>query len=263
MGSAPEGAGFEERLDPGKPHPLWGEHRARYRLAARFAPGARVLDGACGNGYGAQMLERAGARRVVAIDLSPEAVASGKALRPRDSRVFFMRGDLSRLPFPPASFDLIASFESIEHVSEPGETVREFARVLTREGSLLISSPNGAFYPGGHSGNPFHHIEYTHEQMHDLLAPHFGVVTIYGQRLLRSSPGVLDYGSSSETRYSAPPTGMKRIRRELFGRLPLPLKDVLWRALRGVPYYPGEEEFEFTVEKPETYPIIVAHCRRD
>ena len=255
-------ATFEERLDPCKPHPLWGEHRARYRFAARYAAGARVLDGACGNGYGAQMLERAGAARVAAIDLSDEAVASAKELRPRGSRVGYLRGDLSRLPFPSSSFDLIASFESIEHVSEPDATVREFARVLQPEGSLLISSPNGAFYPKGHSGNPFHHIEYTRDQLRGLLAPHFGAVTIYGQRLLRSSPGVLDYGSSTVTRHSPEPSGLKGLRRALFGRLPLPLKDVLWRLARGVPYYPGEEEFEFTAEEPERYPVIVAHCRR-
>jgi SAM-dependent methyltransferase len=199
---------------------------------------------------------------VVAIDLSDEAVSSARELKPEGSRVGFMRGDLSRLPFPAASFDLIASFESIEHVSEPDATVCEFARVLRREGSLLISSPNGAFYPGGHSGNPFHHIEYTRDQLRDLLAPHFSAVTIYGQRLLRSSPGVLDYGSSTETRYAPAPAGLKGLRRALFGRLPLPLKDAIWRMARGVPYYPGEEEFEFTAEQPERYPVIVAHCRR-
>jgi SAM-dependent methyltransferase len=258
-----DGTAFEERLDPRVPHPLWGEHRARYRFAARQAHGARVLDAACGNGYGAQILEGAGARSVVGIDLSADALALAETLRPRASQVRFLRGDLARLPFEPFSFDLIASFESIEHVGEPRQTVAEFARVLAPGGSLLMSSPNGAFYPGGHSGNPFHHIEYTAQELRTLVAPHFGSVTIYGQRLLRATPGVLDYGSSSQNRYCAPPTGMRRIRRGLFGLLPLRVKEAVWRTVRGVPYYPTEEEFDFTADEPESYPVVVAHCRRE
>ncbi len=258
----PPAPDFEERLDPRRPHPLWGEHRARYRLAAGLASGLRVLDGACGNGYGGQMLERAGARSVAGIDLAPEALALAAALRPPSSRVRFLRGDLARLPFAAASFDLVASFESIEHVSRPEDTVAEFARVLAPGGWLLISSPNGSFYPGGHSGNPFHHVEYDAEGLRRLVAPHFREVTVYGQRLRRTSPGVLDYGSSSENRHSPPPSGLRRLRRELFARLPLAIKDAVWRRVRGVPYYPGEEEFDFTPADPSACPVVVAQCRR-
>ncbi|MDP1850210.1 MAG: class I SAM-dependent methyltransferase, partial [Solirubrobacteraceae bacterium] len=102
------------------------EHLARYRLAARLAPGRDVLDAACGEGYGSAMLAAAGAASVVGIDIDAATVAHARERHGIDAR----QGDVGRLPFDDATFGLVVSFETIEHVAEPERALDEFRRVL-------------------------------------------------------------------------------------------------------------------------------------
>jgi SAM-dependent methyltransferase len=260
--SIPSTVGWEERLDPGRANPLWGEHRARYRFALVHASGARVLDVACGSGYGSSMLRAAGAASVIGLDFSEEAIALARRLRKRPDRVHFGRGDIGALPLGDGLFDLVTCFETIEHVPRPEQAVREIARVMKPTGRLFISSPNGAFFPGGHSGNPFHHKEFKVNELARLLAPHFPSCRIFGQRLTRTSPGVLSY-SGEPVQGRVKPESDHRLRRELFGRLPWVFQDLIWRLVRGEPYYPTEHEFVLEAEQPERFPVIVAVCQRE
>jgi len=255
---------WEERLDPRRTHPLWGEHRARYRFAQTHARGARVLDAACGNGYGTAMLRAAGAVDVFGIDLSADAIAFAQG-HYSAGNVRFLRADLEILPFRDGSFDLVTCFETIEHVRRPEDAVRELLRVLTPAGGLLVSSPNGAFFASGHSGNPFHHTEFRVEELASLLEPHFERVRVFGQRLTRETPGILDYSGLPAEAQSRKKSDASRpsLRRRLFGRLPYLLQDLAWRVLRGESYYPGEDEFVLEAEHPERFPVIVAVCQRE
>src|SRR5437667_10028853 len=94
--------------------PFW-EHIYRYRFATRFVRGRRVLDIACGEGYGAAALARAGAARVIGIDLSEEACEHARQKYGVDAR----SGDAHRIPLPDRSVDVIVSFETIEHLNTP------------------------------------------------------------------------------------------------------------------------------------------------
>ena len=70
-----------QRVIPGKVDPdLWNEHFARYAFAARLARQKRVLDIACGSGYGSAELAKV-ARSVTGIDVSEEAVAHAEEAR--------------------------------------------------------------------------------------------------------------------------------------------------------------------------------------
>lgn len=233
----------------------------------------RILDAACGNGYGSDLLRAAGARSVLGIDGSAEAIAFAET-HYRTASVRFLRADLEALPFLSGTFDFTACFETIEHVPRPEVAVRELARVLTQAGGAMVSSPNGAFYPDGHSGNPFHYKEFRVEELASLLLPHFKTVRVFGQRLTRRTPGALAYERLPRDRHDeAAVTSLQNhcasrepgpsLRRRLFARLPYRLQDLAWRLLRGEPYYPGEDEFVLEAEQPERYPVIVAVCRRD
>lgn len=152
------------------------EHQARYRWAAQIAGEAEILDAACGVGYGAAILAAAGAHRVVGLDRSSEAVLNA---RERAGGVAeFVLGDLRRLPFPDASFDLITCFEAIEHVVDAGEVLDELARVLRPSGVLLVSSPNRQVFT---PGNPHHVHEYTPEELRDALAARWAQVRLHRQ----------------------------------------------------------------------------------
>jgi len=156
---------------------MYSEHLVRYAFAAQFAKGKRVLDVACGSGYGSQLLSAKGARSVIGIDRSPEAITySSKHHGSKQCR--FVVGDALRLPFEDDQFDLIVSFETIEHLANHEDFLAELARVLGKTGMLIISSPNKATYP---EGNPFHLRELHFEEFESLLASEFEHVVVLGQ----------------------------------------------------------------------------------
>ncbi|MEA3020890.1 MAG: hypothetical protein QOI47_2414, partial [Actinomycetota bacterium] len=106
-------AGFEERLGQDQTSPMWSEHLARYRhpLTSR---GARVLDVACGAGVG-----------LLAMSMPPRVVVGADADRPAllDARRLvgaarLVQVDAGALPFPSGAFDLVTSFETVEHVQD-------------------------------------------------------------------------------------------------------------------------------------------------
>jgi SAM-dependent methyltransferase len=163
------------------------EHVARYLLAARLAPGRRVLDAACGEGYGTAMLAGAGAARVVGVDVDEETVAHARRQYGLDARV----GDVGELPFADGEFDLVVSFETIEHVPDPEQVLSEFARVLGDDGLLLVSTPNAREYL---VDNPFHVRELTPEELIDALESRFAEVRpLYQQNFLTSA--IFDAGT--------------------------------------------------------------------
>ncbi|HEY7724263.1 MAG TPA: class I SAM-dependent methyltransferase [Anaeromyxobacteraceae bacterium] len=177
--------GFVERLDPDQHHGelFYLEHMARYRWAEAFARGRMVLDVACGTGYGSRLLAEAGARFVASVDVSPEALTAARQ-RFGHERAAPVRADAVRLPFGDASFDLVVSFETIEHLPEPERLVAEMRRVLRREGLVVVSSPNRAIFGGK---NPFHPSEMTVPELRRKLAREFPAVHLVPQFLALGS----------------------------------------------------------------------------
>jgi 2-polyprenyl-3-methyl-5-hydroxy-6-metoxy-1,4-benzoquinol methylase len=131
-----------ERLIPGA-HPdsiVEALHLCRYQLAAGLAAGRTILDAGCGTGYGAAMLARAGAERVIAIDIDPEALAWGR--RTYGGLLAFEEADLHALPHPARTFDVVVCFEVLEEVIDAQRVLSEMRRVLRDDGVLVVSSPN-------------------------------------------------------------------------------------------------------------------------
>lgn len=153
------------------------EHVYRYRFAARYAKGKRVLDVACGEGYGAHALERAGARSVIGVDISEEACAHARRKYGLDAR----SGDAAHLPLDDGCVDLVTSFETIEHVPDPAVFLGEIDRVLAPDGVLVLSTPNRDVYGAKGEPNPFHCSELTLDEFVGLLAPRFPRYALYTQ----------------------------------------------------------------------------------
>ena len=89
------------------------------------------------------------------------------------------------LPFPSAAFDVVCSFETIEHVADPDRTLSGFARVLRPGGALFVSTPNARATTGS-PPNPHHRIEWSADDFRTLLERFFGEVEVYGQRRAQS-----------------------------------------------------------------------------
>jgi 2-polyprenyl-3-methyl-5-hydroxy-6-metoxy-1,4-benzoquinol methylase len=162
------------------------EHLARYRWAGQLVAGRTVLDAGCGVGYGTAMLAGAGAREVVGLDLSADAVEAARRTAPANAS--FHVGDVHALPFDDGRFELVVCFEVIEHVESQDEVIGELARVLAPGGVLAISSPNRDVYP---AGNPHHLHEYVPEELRSAVAAHFEHVQLRRQHAWLAS-AVLD-----------------------------------------------------------------------
>jgi len=150
------------------------EHWHRYAYAQRFAAGKRVLDAACGEGYGAAFLARV-AQSVVGVDIAEEALEHARTAHARDN-LRFLQGSVAKLPIGDEKFDLVTSFETIEHVEEPAQLsfIREVRRVLEPDGVFIISSPDRRTYSDERGyRNQYHLRELYFDEFRDMLAPHF------------------------------------------------------------------------------------------
>lgn len=175
-----------ERFTPELRGPIWYEHWHRYAFVADLVRGKRVLDAACGEGYGSYLLARS-ATHVTGIDLSAEAVAHARG-RYAQANLEFTQGSVTRLPLPDASVDVVISFETIEHLPAQREMLAEFRRVLTPSGVLVISSPNRPVYnEAGAIENHFHVEELDRGELKALLEPAFPQQAWFGQRVLAQS----------------------------------------------------------------------------
>ncbi len=176
-----------ERFTPECVREIWYEHWHRYVFARRFAAGKRVLDAACGEGYGSALLATVAAG-VVGIDIAETAIAHARARYGGLPNLEFRQGDCTALDVPAASFDVVVSFETLEHVAAQEALVAGFARALTTDGVLVISSPDKRTYSDV-SGfrNEYHVRELYRDELLALLMPHFPHVRLYGQKLLFQS----------------------------------------------------------------------------
>jgi ubiquinone/menaquinone biosynthesis C-methylase UbiE len=174
-----------ERFVPGCAGEIAYEHWHRYAFARRFAAGKRVLDAACGEGYGSALLGTV-AQSVVGVDIDASAIAHARERYGEGSRVRFIAGSCAALPMPDASVDAVVSFETIEHLdaADQPKMLAEFARVLEPEGLLIISSPNKRLYSDAREYvNEFHRHELYRDGLAALLASSFPAQSWYHQRV--------------------------------------------------------------------------------
>jgi GT2 family glycosyltransferase/SAM-dependent methyltransferase/glycosyltransferase involved in cell wall biosynthesis len=161
------------------------EHWHRYLYASQFVAGKSVLDIACGEGYGSNLLAGL-AKNVVGVDSDLETVkhASGKYSRPN---LEFRCGTAETIPIQGKHlFDVVVSFETLEHLEADNQLqfANEIKRLLKPEGILLISTPNKLFYTDKiNYHNEYHRKEFYVEEFAQWLKRFFRVVHLLGQRV--------------------------------------------------------------------------------
>lgn len=175
---------YPERIIPKETEPgILAMHLKRYRFAYPYCEGKRVLDVACGVGYGSHYLAET-ARDVAGVEIDPESVAYAKnnyAL----PNVTFHEMDAARLQFNDHSFDVVCSFETIEHLSDIDAYLREIARVMKPDGLYIVSTPQ-VKKTTHRPANPFHTIEFSKADFEALLRKRFYDLEFYGQRRIQS-----------------------------------------------------------------------------
>ncbi|MCG2712872.1 MAG: class I SAM-dependent methyltransferase, partial [Candidatus Omnitrophica bacterium] len=145
------------------------EHLHRYAFAKYFAKGKKVIDIACGEGYGSYLLAEM-AEDVTALDID-EATIAHAAHKYKKGNLKFLQGSMTELPFKTKEcFDLAVCMEGIEHTKQQSKVFDQISKVLKKEGILIISTPNITAYKK-HDGNknPFHEKELSRIELEDLL----------------------------------------------------------------------------------------------
>jgi 2-polyprenyl-3-methyl-5-hydroxy-6-metoxy-1,4-benzoquinol methylase len=153
------------------------EHVFRYQFASQFVKDKRVLDIASGEGYGSLAMNVAGASFVIGVDISNEACEHAR----KKYEITGVQATAEQIPLKDHSVDVVVSFETVEHVPNPEAFVRECARVLSRPGTMVMSTPNTEIYDPHGQSNPYHCSEMTESEFTMLLQRHFDSIELYGQ----------------------------------------------------------------------------------
>jgi 2-polyprenyl-3-methyl-5-hydroxy-6-metoxy-1,4-benzoquinol methylase len=155
-------------------------HLAVYEWIGARVIGRRVLDMACGEGYGSEVLSRSAAA-VVGVDANPEAFEHAR-LRYRRENLSFERGLVETFGAP-GSFDAVVFLQTIEHVQDPQAVLEHFRRLLAPGGVAYVTTPNLLTLapPGAaKSGNPWHLREYRAHEFETLCRSAFDQVELLG-----------------------------------------------------------------------------------
>ena len=171
-------------IDPDKDDARFvSQHRAAYAFTRRFVAGKRVLEIGFGDGYGSNDLAEV-AREVVGIDLAPGNIPRAQAKYPR-ANLRFLHMSAPPLAFQDGAFDVVASFQLIEHIPEPELVpfLSEIARVLAPDGLYCLSTLN--LEHNRKPGRPYeklclHEKEFTGPELRALLERVFPYVELHG-----------------------------------------------------------------------------------
>lgn len=158
-------------------------HQSDYVRAQKLVIGKIVLDLGCNSGYGTNLLSQT-CGRVTGVDVSPEAISTAKS-KYQSNNMSFQLIDGITLPFESDSFDVITSFQVLEHIENYDNYFSEICRVLKPDGVLLLTTPNADIrvMPGSKPWNRFHvHVhEFRGHELSQFLKKYFPLVTVLGQ----------------------------------------------------------------------------------
>lgn len=163
-------------------------HMQRYLSLLNICKGKSVLDAACGEGYGTNILASV-AKSVKGIDISNEAVEKAQ-VKYKSDIIDFVVGSVQKLPYETDVFDVVVSFETIEHVNSEMQIqfLDEIKRVLKKDGILIMSSPDKKNYSElPNFKNKYHIHELYREEFLNLLENRFKYVDLYYQGMLCNS----------------------------------------------------------------------------
>lgn len=186
-----------ERFTPAE-HNEWRhyghQHLQRYRFALGMIEGRRVLDLACGVGFGSYVMAGAQGREVTGIDLNEEAIVYGRSCYKRPG-LRLISADALQWQNNGALFDTVVSFETIEHLPDPVAFVARVAEFLKPGGVFIVSAPNTLQHKLAPDPipNPYHLSEPDYATLCSWLTPHFTIEAEWEQSTVLP-PGLEEIG---------------------------------------------------------------------
>ena len=162
-------------------------HKKAYEQAAEIAQNKSLLDWGCNDGYGIELL-RPFVSEIAGLDSAEVSVKAAHRRLP-DMVSMIRLYDGTRLPFPAGSFDVVTSFQVIEHVSDLDTYLAHIVEALKTDGVAIFTTPNKRLrlFPGDRPWNPYHVREFLPSELRQLISQYFSSVELLG---LRATPEI-------------------------------------------------------------------------
>lgn len=246
-----------ERQEDSENNPWWGEHLHRYQEAAKIIPqGSKILDIACGTGFGSNYLSDKN-NIVVGGDISFEAINYCKKKYNKNNLSFEII-DATSIPFQGNTFDAVVSFETIEHTVHFKKMLVEFKRIVKPNGTIIISTPNFSVNsPDGVITNPYHTQEWNYDEFVALLNDADFKIKIYGQAYIR-------YKNSTSIRFTIAKLTENFFYLRGIRKLPIKFKDSFIKLLINKSMYPQANDYDMvtTIDEIKKCKTFYAICRK-
>ena len=180
-----------ERLTPGTQEweAYYANHIMRYQFAAEFLreyqPG-KILDAACGTGFGSLYLSKEIPASIIAIDRSQEGLAIAMK-KFSSAKIQYVNDDCHTLSASGllGPYDAVVSFETLEHLPRPHDFLKSCHHVLKSQGHIIVSTPNQLVSsPGNKLDWEYHEKEYTAGEFYNIIKEAgFSNIRLFGQQL--------------------------------------------------------------------------------
>jgi SAM-dependent methyltransferase len=172
-----------EMVDSKEEYILYLKHLFAYFFVKKEIPkDSFVLEVGCGEGYGTSLLAKSGFS-IVGLDIDEETIKNvSQKYQTQNCR--FVWYDGKKIPFDDETFDVVISFQVIEHIQDDFSFVKEINRVLKKGGKLFLTTPNRLYRlkPNEKPRNPFHIREYAPLDLRELLKKVFNEAKVLGIR---------------------------------------------------------------------------------
>jgi O-antigen biosynthesis protein len=165
----------KERISPKNMSEIDITYFVRYDFVKKYIQkDFLVLDAPCGTGFGCKILSKK-SKQIFGVDLSKEAINHSKKYFDSNNITYIKTNCENMSKKITKKFDIIISFEGIEHFRNPKKFLVECKKMLKENGKLIISTPRKPH------GNPFHFKEYNLEEFKTELKKFFKINSIFGQ----------------------------------------------------------------------------------
>jgi 2-polyprenyl-3-methyl-5-hydroxy-6-metoxy-1,4-benzoquinol methylase len=156
------------------------EHVLRYDWVKNFVKDKTVLDIACGTGFGSYKLaEEGSAAKVTATDIDEKTVTYA-SLKNKHPRLVFQIKDAETFDGN-SEYDVIVSFETIEHLNRPEEFLKNVSRALVSNGVFFVSTPISKEQENKNPYNKYHVMEWGFRRFRELVSQYLSVEEVYLQ----------------------------------------------------------------------------------